>query len=292
MARKRQGRRAAATPPANKSRVYHPDWTIVYLALAGLLVTGYLTFASLFGAAPVGCGEGSACDLVQQSRWSILLGLPIALWGFGLYLVIGLIAGLGRARLKRWQTLWTLSFFGVILSVYLTVVGWVELRALCIWCLASLAIISAMFGVLTFRRPESAPGMPWAGWLMGKGAMVAVLMVGLHGIYAGWFEPSADPRLQALAEHLDERGAVYYGASWCPACQEQNSLFGPAAEHLPYVECSPGGRGGGVAFECADNDVTSFPTWEVGGRRLTEVLTPEELAEYSRFDWEGWEAQN
>jgi len=288
VAKKRTIHKGPSGPTAPK-RVYEPDWTIAALGGVGLLITGYLVLVSLFGAAPVGCGAGSSCDVIQQSRWSTLLGLPIALWGFGLYLLITVIATLSRPRLKRWQRLWGLSFFGLILSIYLTTVGWIELQALCLWCSASLVVLAALFGVLTFRRPESAPGMPWAGFIMGQGAMIAVLMVGLHAFHAGWFQAPEDPRLRALAEHLDRTGAVYYGASWCPTCQEQNRLFGPAARHLPYVECSPHGRTGGMAFECSANDINTYPTWVIGNRRLTELQTPEELARYSRFNWERWE---
>lgn len=292
MARKRSkpGKRRLPNQTATRARrVYEPDWVIVGLAGVGLLITAYLVLTSLTGAAPAGCGEGSACDLVQQSRWSMLFGLPVALWGFGLYLVLALIAGLGRPVARRWRSLWALSFFGLIFSLYLTIVALIELQALCLWCSASLLILGVIFLVLTFRRPEGVPGMPWSGFLMGQGAMVLVLMIGLHAVYAGWFEPSEDPRLRALAEHLDRVGAVYYGASWCPSCQEQNRYFGPSYQRLPYVECSPEGRQGPVAFECVANNINSFPTWEIGSRRIPEVQTPEELARLSRFDWDGFE---
>ncbi|TVQ36274.1 MAG: vitamin K epoxide reductase family protein [Wenzhouxiangella sp.] len=286
MARKRNRPKTSAPVPSGPR--YEPDWTILGLAGAGLLVTGYLVLVGLLNAAPVGCTAGSACDIVQQSRWSTLLGLPVALWGFGLYLVMALVAGLGRARLKRWRTLWFLSFFGLIFSLYLTLVAWFELQALCAWCSVSLLILAAIFGILSFARPESAPGMPWSGFLAGQGAILLVLMLGVHAIYAGWFEPPEDPRLRALAEHLDRVGAVYYGASWCPTCQEQNRMFGPAYRHLPYVECSPQGREGPVAFECVANEIVSYPTWVIGNRRLTEPQTPEDLARYSRFNWAAW----
>ncbi len=287
--RKKSGKSRQSAPASRPRRQYSPDWPIVILAVLGMLVTAYLSFSNLFGATPIGCAEGSACDIIQQSHWSILLGLPVALWGFGLYLLIALIAGLGRPRLKRWQRLWVLSFFGMIFSAYLTAVGALELQAYCGWCLASLAIITIIFVVLTFKRPESAPGMPWAGFLAGQGALVAVVLVALHAFYAGWFQPPEDPRLRALAEHLDRTGAVYYGASWCPSCQEQNRMFGPSYDRLPYVECTPQGRGGGLAFECAAEEISNYPTWIIGSRRLEQKLEPEELARYSRFDWEGWQ---
>ena len=289
---KRKKRGAAPSAPAPKSRRrLAPDWPLVVLAGSGMLVTAYLTVARTTSASPLFCGEGSSCDLIQQSHWSLLLGLPVSLWGFGLYALIALIAGLGQPRLKRWQRLWLLAFFGTAFSVYLTLAGWLALEAFCFWCLVSLGIISAIFLVLSLRRPESAPGMPWAGFLGGQAALVGVVVVLLHAFYAGWFKPPEDPRLRALAEHLERTGAVYYGASWCPSCQQQSKSFGPAAEHLPYVECSPQGRGGGVAFECVANDISSYPTWVIGNRRFEQMLEPEELARRSLFDWEGWRAE-
>ncbi len=288
MARKSSSKSAA---PVRVKRIYAPDWPVTILGGLGLLVTGYLVLASMMATKPVGCGVGSACDLIQQSRWSTLLGLPVALWGFGLYLVITVIASLGKPRLKRWQQLWALNFFGLIFSVYLTTVGWIELQALCWWCTTSLLILLAMFVNLTVMRPEGAPGMPWGGFMLGKGLMTAVLLVGLHGLYNDWFEASPDPKLQALAQHLDRSGAVFYGAFWCPSCQDQKAFFGSAADDLPYFECSPNGRNAGMAFKCASENISTFPTWTIDNRRLTGVQTPEDLARYSRFDWEGWQPE-
>ncbi len=292
MAKRKRKEPRSSGQSGPRRRKYAPDWSIVILAGLGMLVTGYLAITGMSTASPLFCAEGSECDLIQQSHWSLLFGIPVAIWGFLLYALIALIAGLGRPRLKRWQRLWLLSFFGTVFSLYLTAAGWLSLQALCFWCLISLGIISALFLLLTFRRPESAPGMPWAGFLAGQGAMVAVVLVLLHAFYAGWFQPPEDPRLRDLALHLDRVGAVYYGASWCPSCQEQNRLFGQAARHLPYVECSPGGRGGGVAFECVANEIDTYPTWVIGNRRFEQKMTPEELARRSRFDWEGWQPED
>jgi uncharacterized membrane protein len=263
----------------------------VVLALSGfgLILTGYLVLTSLTAAAPIGCGVGSSCGVIQSSRWSTLLGVPVALFGFLLYLVIAVIASLGRPRPRRWQTLWALSFFGLIFSLYLTAVGWFELQALCQWCTASLLTLVALFVYLTFFKPEPGEAPFWANFLLGKGVMVVVAMVALHGLYNGWFETPADPRLVALAEHLEANDAVFYGAFWCPACNDQKDLFGKAAEALPYFECSPNGRNAGMAFECAAEEIRDFPTWIIGERRLTGIQSPEDLARFTRFDWEGWQ---
>ena len=92
-----------------------------------------------------------------------------------------------------------------------------------------------------------------------------------------------DPMVRALAEHLADEGAEFYGASWCPHCQEQKRLFGASADRLPYVECSPGGQGTPQASACAAAGVRQYPTWFIGGRRFEEVLTLPRLAELTGF---------
>jgi len=186
MAKRKKSQPAPKKAAVAKRRTFRPDWPITCLAIAGLAVTGYLSVARTLSTSPLLCGEGSSCDLVQQSHWSLLLGLPVSLWGFGLYLLIALIAGLGRPRLKRWQRLWMLSYFGVAFSVYLTLAGWLALEAFCLWCTISLGLIAAIFVVLNLRRPESAPGMSWGGFLGGQTTTVAVALLALHAVYAGW----------------------------------------------------------------------------------------------------------
>ncbi len=288
MARKSRSKKPGATVQTPK-KIYAPDRVVLALSGLGLAITGYLVLTTLTAGAPIGCGAGSSCDIIQSSRWSTLLGVPVSLFGFLLYLVIALIAGLGRPRPRRWQQLWTLNFFGLIFSLYLTAVGWFELQALCQWCTASLLTLLAMFIYLTFIRPEPTTAPFWTNFLISKGVMVVVAMIALHGLYDDWFVAPADPKLEALAEHLDDSGAVFYGAFWCPACNDQKDVFGKAADALPYFECSPNGRNAGMAFECAAEEIRDFPTWIIGERRLTGIQTPEDLARYTRFDWEDWQ---
>jgi len=264
------------------------DRTAAILAGVGLLITAYLTYVAASSSALPFCAEGSGCDLVQQSRWSRFLGMPIALWGFATYALLLLLALMPATRLRRWRRLWTLSLVGLGISLYLTAVGYLELDTFCLWCLASLATLAALFGYLNLTRPASAPGTPWLTWSLGHGAVLLVVVGVMHLYYSGLFSPRPEPRLQALALHLKQTGAEFYGASWCPACQEQKALFGGAADDLPYIECSPQGRSGAFAFACISADIQGFPTWIIRGQRYQNVLPPEELAQRSGFDWRGF----
>ena len=67
--------------------------------------------------------------------------------------------------------------------------------------------------------------------------------------------------LDAFASCIKDSGAVFYGAFWCPHCNNQKSMFGKSAKLLPYVECStPDGQG--QLQVCKDKSITNYPTWD------------------------------
>ena len=82
-----------------------------------------------------------------------------------------------------------------------------------------------------------------------------------------------------LAKCISASGAKFYGAYWCPHCANQKALFGSAAKHLPYVECSLP-NAAGVTQACKDAGVDSYPTWVfAGGRRQGGELSLEQLGQ-------------
>ena len=283
-----QTRVAEGRGATTRVRGAHPlDNWLFGLALAGIALTSYLTLAAWFGEHPAFCGADSDCDLVQQSRWSTLLGVPIAFWGF---LTYALLAGLTwrlRSRPSAWRAALVVAVVGAAVSWYLTTVSVFAIEALCIYCLASFGIVNALLVLLLVRRPAHMPEHAWANSLptpLGA-AIVIVLVLFLH--FSGLFDPAAGPEkphLKALAIHLRDSGARFYGTYWCPACRQQKALFEASAGRLPYIECTPGGRGGPHSFACVANDIRDYPTWIIAGGRHTGVLSAAELARISAFE--------
>jgi hypothetical protein len=117
--------------------------------------------------------------------------------------------------------------------------------------------------------------------------LAALVILLLHANYvAPRAEPAGpeDPAIRALAEHLSEQGALFYGASWCPHCQEQKLLFGASASRLPYIECSPAGPNTPQAPSCNRAGVQSYPTWVINGQAFAgRVMSLAELADVSAF---------
>ncbi|WP_199171413.1 vitamin K epoxide reductase family protein [Luteimonas rhizosphaerae] len=256
------------------------------LAVLGMLVTGYLTLLAGTRGEAAFCSAGSGCDVVQDSAWSLFLGVPVALWGFGLYAVLAFTAWRSGTALAGWRRMWRLSLLGVAVSVYLTLAGALALQAWCIWCVASLLIISALFVLLSLRRPTNAPGVARRPWHVGNALLVVGVVAALHVSAAGLLQRPESPRVVALVQHLNDTGVQYYGASWCTNCRRQLRLFGPSADRLPYIECAPNGRNGATAFECSSAGINAYPTWVINGEHFSEVLEPERIAELSGFDWD------
>ncbi|MDQ3244946.1 MAG: hypothetical protein M3P22_01175 [bacterium] len=87
-------------------------------------------------------------------------------------------------------------------------------------------------------------------------------------------------KLDQFAICLKDKGAVFYGAFWCPHCQDQKKLFGSSKSLLPYVECSTA-DGNAQTQICIDKNIKSYPTWEFadGSRPFSGEATLAQLAE-------------
>lgn len=283
---RKQRRRAARDQGATVTGLRHAR-VLAALAAAGVLLTAYLTAAYWLEATLPFCAAGSSCEVVRGSRWSVLFGIPLPAWGLAGYALLAALLWRSRRSPQVWPAAFSVTFVAWTVSVYYTAIAGIELGAFCGWCLLSLGLLTALLAGLALARPQQAPvDTRWRVWLP-AGALLALTASGIvHLYHAGVFDPAAgpeDPYLRALAEHLAASGAHFYGAYWCPHCEDQKELFGASAHRLPYVECSPHGRRGPRATECVAAGIGGYPTWIIGGRRFERVLTPEQLARYSGY---------
>ncbi len=203
-------------PPVLKKRK-HPNWPVTALAGIGMVLTLYLTLAVWLGDAPLYCAEGSACDIVQQSRWGTFLGLPTAFWGFMTYAALAFIGFKVRNPERHWKSAWIVALVGVGYSLYLTLVSHFVIDALCPYCLISLSMMIVTFGVIIAQRPEGMKDFKFAPWVAETVITALIIVGGMHLHYSGVFNPAAgpeDPYLKGLATHLVKEDAVFYGTFW------------------------------------------------------------------------------
>jgi thiol-disulfide isomerase/thioredoxin len=112
---------------------------------------------------------------------------------------------------------------------------------------------------------------------------IALIVLVIGGLLAArHFSPGAGSNrvteFDTFAQCLSDAGATFYGAFWCPHCQEQKALFDNSST-LPYIECSmPNGQT--QTQICIDEAITGYPTWRFSdGSELNGVQQLSDLAE-------------
>ena len=104
-----------------------------------------------------------------------------------------------------------------------------------------------------------------------------------------WNQPIPEPATEStaqtiqLANQLNQVGARFFGAHWCPACKEQMKLFGKkAGGNLNYVECGLPDQYPDQVNQCRDENIRSIPTWtRPGSTRLEGVQSIDTLERWS-----------
>jgi uncharacterized membrane protein len=121
------------------------------LALIGVFVSTYLTLFKLGYIGELQCAVGS-CETVNTSRWATFLGLPVAAWGLGFYVLALTLVLIGiqerYADSRAFSLLYVvLTGWGVVFSGWLTYLELFVINAICIWCVTSACIVAIMFFV-------------------------------------------------------------------------------------------------------------------------------------------------
>ena len=126
------------------------------LVVIGLVVAGYLSYLKL-AAAPAVCVETGPfnCNVVLNSQYSELAGIPIAYLGFSVYVAIGIILLLEArvAFLRQWGPLlmFGIGLFAWLFSMWLVYVQFALLQALCPWCLTHETNFTVLFALICYR---------------------------------------------------------------------------------------------------------------------------------------------
>ncbi|MCS7248067.1 MAG: vitamin K epoxide reductase family protein [Anaerolineales bacterium] len=117
----------------------------------GLGVAAYIAYVQLFRVQAI-CGPLEECNTVLQSRYAKLLGfVPNSVIGLISYLALVFLWVWHARRKGDWLArhspllILAITLLGTLLSVYLTILQVLTLRALCIWCLSSAVLITMLF---------------------------------------------------------------------------------------------------------------------------------------------------
>lgn len=88
------------------------------------------------------------------------------------------------------------------------------------------------------------------------------------------------PNLVEFAKALQQAGVKFFGADWCPVCNEQKKLFEDGAQFLPFIEMTNPDRTRNAT--AVSENVTQYPTWAFpNGTRVTGLQTLQQLSTLS-----------
>jgi uncharacterized membrane protein len=126
---------------------------LVGLNLVAVLATIYLTYAHFKPSASEVCNfsEQWNCEIVNQSIYSEIFGIPVSILGFITYALLTAFAlrGLKRsqAKLLPWVLAGTVGATGF--ALYLTGIETFVLKTYCIFCVVQQVIILLDLGLIT-----------------------------------------------------------------------------------------------------------------------------------------------
>jgi uncharacterized membrane protein len=123
--------------------------SLLVVAAIGVGVSSYLTYVHYQPAALICTGSGG-CETVQDSKYAVLAGIPVA--------VLGLAAWIAAFLLTLWnselaQTLTAALALGALAFVtYLVILQLFVIDAICIWCMANDLVLVPLLAVLALLR--------------------------------------------------------------------------------------------------------------------------------------------
>jgi uncharacterized membrane protein len=135
---------------------------IAALSLAGVGLATYLAMYKLGMIGTLACSVGQ-CETVNLSKWSVFLGIPVAVWGLGFYVGLFLVAFFGttqRFAEAEWisHAMLAMTGWGVVFSGWLTYLELFVIHAVCMFCVISAILVAVLFvlSVLEWRvRPRA-----------------------------------------------------------------------------------------------------------------------------------------
>jgi uncharacterized membrane protein len=150
--------------PARPLFGIHPGIILAVLDVAGLLIALYLSAVELGGGVPE-CGPVKGCAEVALSEYSRIAGVPVAVYGVGLSIILLTFA------IAWWKTdyyglllaHYGLSLAGVLFEAYFLYLQIFVIEAVCVWCTSyglSLILRFVIAFIVWLRQPppERATG--------------------------------------------------------------------------------------------------------------------------------------
>lgn len=256
---------------------------IKLLAFAGLIISAYLSVKILGGSDLNYCITGKECDIVNNSIYSRIIGIPVSVIGLAGYILILAVSFYSFTKRKKWNLLFYITVIGASFSLYLTYVEIFKIKAICSFCVVSLVIILAILVLLLLKKSSHAPRTSAGKLVLFAIVFASIVIYGANSIHSSQdFIGDSNSYQVALAKHLGSIGAKMYGSYKCPHCIDQKKEFGSAFNFIEYVECDNRGANANPSL-CFARGIATYPTWEIKGKYYKGQYKLSKLAELSGF---------
>lgn len=133
-------------------------WTITAVAFLGFIDATYLTVIHYKGA-ELNCTAWGSCNEVTTSEYSVIFGIPMALFGALYYLTV-LVLSLLYIDIKKQiilKLIPILTTFGFLFSLWLVYLQLFVLYSICIYCMFSAGTSTILFilSIILLTRPNA-----------------------------------------------------------------------------------------------------------------------------------------
>jgi uncharacterized membrane protein len=143
--------------PARPLFGLHPGLILAFLDVCGLVIASYLSIVEIGGGVPA-CGPLHGCEQVALSEYSRIGGIPVAVFGVALSLLLLTLA------IEWWRTdlyslllaHYGLSLAGMVFEAYFLYLELFVIHAVCVWCTSyglSLVLRFVIAFVVWLRQP-------------------------------------------------------------------------------------------------------------------------------------------
>jgi len=126
---------------------------LLVVTAAGIGVAAYLTYVHYEPAALI-CTSGGGCETVQQSKYAVLVGIPVAILGLA-YWIAALVLIIWDSELARTLTA-ALAITGLAFAAYLVILQLFVIDAICVWCMVNDLVLTPLFVILALLRLRTA----------------------------------------------------------------------------------------------------------------------------------------
>lgn len=154
---------------------------VTVLSAVGAAVMAYLLrlHFSTDGSSFCNFSAAFSCDLVNQSAYSELFGIPVSLLGLGFFLVAPGMLHFGPRR-GSFATVLLLTVFALSFSLVLSGIEVFVLRSICLFCETAKALMIGIIGLSAYGAGLSGEKMKWFDILlmMAAGTALGVAIFG------------------------------------------------------------------------------------------------------------------